>query len=141
MSLFAVLKQKGPIVIVRFQGVPTCDGDINHYLDEMQKVYDKKEPFVVVYDTRGVGMISPRYIQMQANFMRAKEQQTRHLLLRAAVVVSSQLTRTLLNMLFKVKKPACPLEVFEQMDVAMQYVSVGVKEYNMAKNKKSDFSK
>ena len=130
--VFAEVKQVGSTVIVRFQDAPGCENDITQYLDKMEAIYKKNERFCVLYDSQNVGWIQWHYIKMQAKFMHAKEAQTKHLLACAAIVVSGSVTRGLLNTLFAIKSPACPLEVFDNMNAAKDYIRATKKKLGMA---------
>ena len=122
--VFALVRQKDHKVIVKFENAPQSDADIESYLDEMRRVYKINNKFVVLYDCTDMYMtkISWKHIMMQANFMRAQEDATRNLMVRAAIVVNSDWARAILKTLFKVRKPACPLEIFNDHAGAKLYL-------------------
>ena len=108
--VFALVRQKDHKVIVKFENAPQSDADIESYLDEMRRVYKINNKFVVLYDCTDMYMtkISWKHIMMQANFMRAQEDATRNLMVRAAIVVNSDWARAILKTLFKVRKTMVP---------------------------------
>ena len=59
---------------------------------------------------------------MQAKFMRKYESDTRKYMIRAAIVVRGPAQRLLLATLFNLRKPACPLKVFDTLDQASNYL-------------------
>lgn len=121
--VFAALKQKGQKVVVRFNNVPENDAEIDAFLETVKAVYDKNEKFVILYDCSNIGWMKWQHIMRQANFMREQEARTKELMVRAAVVVTHNIARGLLKALFKVRKPACPLQVFSSLDKAKAYLS------------------
>ena len=58
----------------------------------------------------------------QAKFMRKMDKKTEKLVKGCAIVVSNKVSRLLLATLFKMKKPACPLEVFDDIASARTYL-------------------
>ena len=119
---FATVAQKGNRVIVKFVNKPNSRQDILSYLDEIKKIYDKNEKFIIMYNAQHIGLISLDNMKLQANFMREQEERTKELMVRAAVVVNGQAQRLLLQTLFKIKKPACPLKVCDTVEKASEYL-------------------
>jgi hypothetical protein len=109
-------------VMVRFSGCPTCDGDVDTYLSDLNDVYEQEKKFVLLYDARNIGNITPKVMWRQASFMRKKDSHTKRLVTKCAIVLSSPLARKLLDTLFVIKPPACPLEVFDCIDEAKKYL-------------------
>lgn len=120
--VFAAVKQIGNRVIVKFQDSPSGEQDVKKYLIEMKAIYDKKEKFLILYDCLKVGWLEWKYIKMQADFMHQQADETKDLMVRAAIVVDSAVTRGVLKTLFAIRKPACPLQVFNKKDKAKQYL-------------------
>jgi hypothetical protein len=119
---FATLKQQNHKVIIKFENTPQSEQDVQDYMDKMEKIYEQKKPFVVLYHCTKVGLVKWKYIKMQAKFMRKMEEETKHLLVRAAILVDGNFVRGVLKTLFKLKKPACDLEIFSDIDKAKKYL-------------------
>lgn len=132
---FAAVKQIGSRVIVKLENSPSCDKEVVDYLHAIEKIYDKNERFIILYDCLNVDHVSWRHIWMQAKFMKDQEARTKQLMVRAAIVTRSS-SKKLLNILFTLRKPSCDLEVFDNMDRAKEYLrnadgmDIGEADYN-----------
>jgi hypothetical protein len=124
-SVFAKVKQSGNNVAVIFTGAPATDVTCTEYLKLLEEVYAKNSKFFILYDARRLGSVPWSQIMKQANFMKEKEDLTRRLMVRAAIVVSSSFARFILKSLFKIRKPAAPLQIFMELDAAKTYLREG----------------
>jgi hypothetical protein len=111
-------------VIVRFEGCPT-DQELDDYLNEVGKIYLEELPFYILYDARNVGLLTPSQIKKQVTFMRNHDQQTRRLIKRCAIVVTSSWARTALDAIFKLKPAACDLKIVQTFEDAQRYLRCG----------------
>jgi hypothetical protein len=99
-------------VIVKFNGSPENDDDIDSYLQKLADIYDQNERFVILYDASAIGIVSPKYLWRQVTFMRTYDAKTKQLMLKCAIVVSSPAARLALKTIFYAKPPACEMQVF-----------------------------
>jgi hypothetical protein len=120
--VFAGVRQVGNRVIVKFENSPGCVADVQQYLDKLKIIYDAQKPFIILYDASCIGWLSWEHIMLQADFMKDMEGATKHLMKRAAIVVSGSVARGLLKALFAIVKPACPLEIFNNVKDARTYL-------------------
>lgn len=111
-------------VLVRFDGTSCCDLGVDSYLKSMSKVYEKEQPFVVIYDATTIGRIPMTLVNKQASFMRKYDHITKNYLLRCAVVLTSEWARKSLKLLFMLKPPACTLKTFCKIDEAKAWITV-----------------
>jgi hypothetical protein len=119
---FAKLTSQGNRVRVKFRGVPRDDAEAVAYMQDLDAIYAREEPFVILYDASEIGFLSMHHIRMQAEYMHNKEAVTRKYMTRAAVVVKRWEFRLILKTLFKLRKPSAPLEVFTRVEDAKQYL-------------------
>jgi hypothetical protein len=119
---FVQCKQVGHRVVVRFSGIPSCERDIDEYFSFMEDVYARDQPFLALFDISQVGFIPLSDAKRQAAFMREKDEITRRIMKRAAIVSTGVITRSVLNVIFAIKKPACDICVFDTLDRAQQYL-------------------
>jgi hypothetical protein len=109
-------------VFIKLQGVPQDDSDIASFLHQLDNVYKTKKSFVCLYDVRAIGRIAPSVLWTLASYLRKKDDETRERLLRCAIVISSAFAKKILDSLFVLKKPACPLETFSNMESAKEWL-------------------
>ena len=109
-------------VIVKFTGKPCCDMEMKTYLSSIGELYIKNKMFQILYDASEVGIPSSAQLRQQSEFMRHHDDQSQKILRNVAIVVKSTIARQMLNGLFLLKTPACPLEVFSDMIQAKLYL-------------------
>ena len=125
---FAVVKVKNATadkcvrVHVKFTGIPCCDQTVTEYLQEVDNVYARDEQFRILYDARELGIPTMTMLQQQATFMRAKDDHTKRIMQKCAIVTSSTLVNTLLDTLFTLKPPATDLHVFSDIEGAKAFL-------------------
>lgn len=112
-------------VIVKFTGRPADNDEIDRYLACVHEVYSKEIPFYILYDARDITTITSSQLWRQATFMREHDSATKRLIVRSAVVVANTMCRKMLSTLFLLKKPACPLEVFDHVENAKRFLRTG----------------
>ena len=121
--VFVTVAQKGDFVFVRFDNAPSCMGDVTGYLDKIHEIYKVGKPFVIIYDATNIAMLERKYIQKQIEFMKAQVEQTKDLMIRAAVVVNGPIMSAFLQTaVFLVQPPACELKVVNRLKDAQQFV-------------------
>lgn len=120
---FAKVEQRAHKVVIRLQGTPSSDADIDSYLQDFDEILKAKKPFLALFDTSNIGVISLRDIKKQATFLRERDEYSRQYMKRAAIVVGSSFTKRMLRILFSIRTPACPLEIFDSMNEAKKYLS------------------
>ncbi len=108
-------------VIVRFTGKPT-DQEMDDYLAHITKIYELNLPFLILYDGTDIGMLSMAQVYKQADFMRKKDEDTRRLIKKCAIVLTSTPARITLDTVFALKPPACKLQIFQDMETAKSFL-------------------
>ncbi len=114
-------EQKNLKVIVRFSGRPT-DEEMNNYLKYIGEIYNLHKTFVIIYDASEIGILTMTQVYKQADFMRAKDTETRKLITKCAIILTSTACKIMLDTLFTIKPPACRLEVFKTMAAAKLWI-------------------
>ena len=109
-------------VFVKINGVLCCDAGLEPYMAEMAGIYARKVQFQVLYDAEAIGMVPFSVIQKLAAFLRSYDDRTGIYLSKCAIVLSSDWARTMLQVLFKLKPPACPLKTYTTMEEAKQWL-------------------
>lgn len=121
-SSFAKVVQKQHRVVIKLVGSPRSDVDVDLYLSEFGKILESEKPFLALFDASEVGYITPTQIYRQATFLRDRDKYSKIFMKRAAVIVKSDFSRSMLNLLFSIRQPACPLKICESMKEAQEYL-------------------
>lgn len=109
-------------VFVRFHGSPCCQFEVQSYLNAVGDIYAKEKPFSILYDASKIGLPTAGQLRSQISFMRAHDQQTQEFVRKVAIVVSSVTARKMLNGIFMLKPPACPMEICSDLQSAKTYL-------------------
>jgi hypothetical protein len=125
MSTFATVRCKKVgdrlNVIIKFTGRSENDDDIAAYVRELRRIYALKEPMKILYDARDIGIPSFSQMHQQAALMRELDPETRRLVVGCAIV-GGDVLRGFLAVLFKLRPPACVLEIFPNVEEARTYL-------------------
>lgn len=110
-----------PLVLITLGECPRDNEDFEAYLSIFDVLYEKKEKFCLVIDARNVGWVYPSYIFKQAMHMMNKEAQTKAYVHRIALLITTPIAKNLLNLLFSIRTPTKPTEIFENLDTATRW--------------------
>ena len=111
-----------PVVTITLAEHPRDDQDFKTYLSLFDILYAKKEKICVIIDARNVGWVSPSYIFKQAAHMMNKEAQTKAYVHRIALLITTPIAKMLLNLLYSIRTPARPTEIFQDLESAWLWV-------------------
>lgn len=91
---------------------PVTESCIAQYLAKVQSVYARRLPFVMVYDTTDMADITMQCVVQQGTFMRRNDHLTKDLVYGCVIVLppDKMHMKKWLDILFKLKKPACPVK-------------------------------
>jgi hypothetical protein len=109
-------------VVIKLNGTPRDQSEVSVLLDNLEQVYQSNQQFVCLYDARAIGRVSPPVLWTIASYLRRKDDQTRERLQKCAIVISSDFAQKLLDSLFVLKPPACPLDTFRSLEAAKAWL-------------------
>ena len=119
---FCCIERRNNFCIIRFVGIPS-DVEFQEYLTAIEQLYVDKCCFIALFDASKIGNLSLTYIRKQAEFMIKMEDFTR-LYMKRVVIIANPAAKLLLQILFKIKTPACDLKVFTHYNnKAKKYLS------------------
>lgn len=106
-----------PIVEVNMKGNIKSDKEFKLFTDEWLSLFEKKRDFVLIFDTRNVGWVSPRYAFMMADFITLLKKRclvpNLEYLKRACIIVDSWWIKSLLWLIFYLEEPICPIDYYD----------------------------
>ncbi len=122
MTNFATFDRSGfPIIIVTFTGEKENPDNFQHYLDGLLQNYDRKEPFVLVFDATHAPTPNPTYQQKQAKWMKAHEDLIKTYCRGVAYVMPNLLLRNVLKLIFGIQKNPVPFKVFGDLESGINW--------------------
>jgi hypothetical protein len=100
--------------------------DIVEFAHTIRSIYDARERFSLIVDVTGFGGIGISYLRRFTAELKAMRPLTRQFLVDVTVVLSSSVTRTMLNTLLWLMPPIVPVHVLTPDDlVAAETVAAG----------------
>jgi len=106
---------------ITFKDYPKSDSEFDEFLEKLDFYYKKNQKFSMLIDTTKI--VPPlKYASGMAHFMKTHENESRELLIKTAIVMINPISRNFLKVLFKIRKPVSPLQVFESLREAVNYL-------------------
>tara|TARA_A100001011_G_scaffold137442_1_gene144983 strand:+ start:132 stop:509 length:378 start_codon:yes stop_codon:yes gene_type:complete len=100
-----------PIVNVEFDGIIENNNDFVFFINEWEKLYNKKEDFEFVFDTSGCGIINPKYSLYMAFYIKKLKKKPIQYLKKSTIYVYHKTILHLLNLVFYFEKPVAPVHL------------------------------
>ena len=112
-----------PIVIVTLNGSPNNEKEFDDYLVYFKKLYERKEKFSLIIDSRNVGWIPFYYLYRQATFLKEIEPLSKKYLYRTAIIITSVIADMFLKTIFGIKPPVTLTDTFDDFDTAIMWIA------------------
>lgn len=101
-------------IMVVFVGSPN-DEEASRYLTQINKIYEKKCDFTILYDASNIGHVPRKYFLQQVQSMRDHDKETSRHMQRCVIIVENWTKEVLLKTIFTIKPSACrDLRVFHE---------------------------
>lgn len=108
---------KFPIVNVKMKRNIETDRQFDQFLEEWLELYEKKVNFVMNFDATDVGYVSIKYAYKMSNFIKdLKKKYPIQYLKESSISVSSYYVKGLLNFIFFLQEPVCPIYVTKKIN-------------------------
>lgn len=104
--------QHWPYIEVKFGARPESDEEFDQYLQDLRSLYSRKEPFCIYFDASDMGGLPLKYVWRQLDFMKENETMTILFMQKAAIVVTNDIVRGFVDLLFRFKPVAAPIRLF-----------------------------
>ena len=112
-----------PLIKVNFIGRIKKRENFLNFVEEWRELYRQKKDFNFIFDTRNVGLISPVYCYMMANFIHELKNNDYQYLKYSVIIVKNKVIQYLLNIIFKIQKPVAPIYMIEDSSENKKIVS------------------
>ena len=104
-------KTQFPIVKVTFSETIIDNTDFENFLKEWLQLYDNREYFSFVFDTKNVGLINPKYSILMSLFIRQLKTRDIQYLKSSHIYVYNNFVNHLLDLIFFIQKPVAPVHI------------------------------
>lgn len=110
-------------VRICFLSCPKDDHDLQLVFQDIMQAYNLKKPFVKLYDTTGMAKAIPmNMIFVLKGFFDEQEANTRKYVKGCAIISSGKWVNLAVNGLFKLRKPACPIQLCDNEKDAINFL-------------------
>ena len=104
-------KNEFPIVKVTFSETIINNADFENFLKEWLQLYDNREYFSFVFDTKNVGIINPKYSILMSLFIKELKNRDIQYLTSSNIYVYNNFVKHLLDLIFFIQKPVAPVHI------------------------------
>jgi hypothetical protein len=105
-----------PIVHVTFESKINEEKDFNDFLQNWIKLYERKENFTFIFDTRNVGFINISYCFKMKTFLGKIKKLPIQYLEKSIIILNNNYIKQLLNIVFKLQKPIATVYIYNSWD-------------------------
>lgn len=110
---------------VKFMRAPLSTEEMDAYLKQLERMYEKKTQFYCIYDTTLINeTVSWSYIMQQAHFMKAHKELTQKYMKMAVIICTSSLVTLTINAIFMMIPPSTEVEVVRTRSMALRYIQI-----------------
>lgn len=101
-----------PVVKVTFTGKLIAKEDFDNFTEEWLSIFSKKKPFKLVFDTKNIGFINPKYCMSMAFFIhKLHNLEEKHLMEESQIIVFSNIFYKMLCITLHIQKPVAPVNI------------------------------
>lgn len=115
---------KKPIVKVIFDKNINDEEDFKEFLKEWVALYDNKQDFFFILDTRNVGLIKMNYVNKMVKFIKKMKQFEYQYLQSSVIIVNNTLIRYLLNIIFNITKPLATVHIVSDKNILDKFNNI-----------------
>lgn len=112
-------KSKLPIIKISFSANKQIEAEFDAFLDEWLKLYDDKQYFYFIFDTRQLAMLNIKYAYKMSAFIKKLKKREEQYLNSSIIIVKNKYIRFLLNIVFSITKPVADVFLFSNHTDAM----------------------
>lgn len=100
-----------PLVKVDLSGTIICNEDFTNFTQQWLELYNNKQYFEFMFDTKLAGLVHPKYCLYTALFIKSIKKQKTQYLKKSTIYVYNKYIYKLLQIIFYIEKPVAPVEI------------------------------
>lgn len=109
-------REQFPLVVVTFTGAKPTATNFQQYLDELYANYERKQPFVLVFDATSAVVPGITFQKKQAKWMGEHQDLIQRYCLGIAYIIPSAVIRNVLKLIFKIQNDPVENKVFSYLE-------------------------
>jgi len=101
-----------PNVNIKLVGKIKTKKDFDDFTKEWLNIFERKQPFKLIFDTQNIGFINPKYCISMAIFIhKLHQREDKHLMEESKILVFSDMFYYMLCVTFNIQKPVAPVNI------------------------------
>lgn len=121
MSRVTIDTSRFPVTVVAFEGV-VSDEEFQRYLDQLDVLLERREPYVTIVDARATGPAPAIQRKMKADWLARRRPELSRWCLGTAFVIDSPVVRGMLTAILWLSSLPCPNVVVRSRAEAERWV-------------------
>ena len=105
-------KSKFPIIKISFNASKQIEAEFDDFLKEWEALYDTKQYFYFIFDTRKLSSLNIKYAHKMSSFIKKLKKREHQYLLGSIIIVKNKYIRFLLNIVFSITRPVADAFLF-----------------------------
>ena len=101
-----------PIVRISFFNHDQIEKEFDDFLDKWLKLYEAKENFYFIFDTRDLALLNIKYAYKMSNFIKELKKKDEQYLKKSIIIVKNKYIQFLLNIVFSITRPVADAYLF-----------------------------
>lgn len=118
-NAYAAIEDKHTsLVTIRFTGHAATDESFRQYLDELESLYDARQPISLIFNAEKAVLPKLKHQQQQAQWLKDKEALMRRYCRGTAYVIQSAVIRWVLKAIFTLQAQPVPYAIVDTQQAA-----------------------
>ena len=100
-----------PCVFIDLSGTIESDSDFTDFTKKWLQLYERKQDFELIFETKNIGLISPIYSIYTGLFIRSLKKMNPQYLKKSKIIVHNNFVYYLLKLVFSIESPVANVEI------------------------------
>jgi hypothetical protein len=122
MPYAEITKQKEKLFILHFSDKEPTDEEFKTYLDDLLKLYQKEDKFILIIDGSDSRFLESRFRNIQGRWIAENEKLIKEKCLGQIYVINHPVTKFTLRVIFLIKIPPVPFRIVSNIQEALETV-------------------
>ncbi len=114
----AIENKQRPLITIRFTGQAATDESFQQYLNDLESLYDAKQPISLIFNAEKAVLPKFKHQQQQAQWLKDKEALMRTYCRGTAYVIQSAVIRWVLKAIFALQAQPVPYAIVDTQQAA-----------------------
>ena len=100
-----------PVVFIDLSGTIKNENDFNDFVKKWLNLYEKKEYFELIFETKNISYVNPKYCIYTGLFIRSLKKKNPQYLKKSKIIIHNKFIYSLLKLIFFIESPVANVEI------------------------------